>query len=95
MSAQILSFPAAPERDRDAAVTIYTFGGCPHCGETDGYLNDGSDHWFICHQHKTKWCAGSNLFSGWRDENEGTWLRNRFRLSGYMTVEPVMPLRHD
>ena len=95
MSAQILSFPAPPERDRNAAITTFTFGGCPHCGQNDGYLNDERDHWFFCDRHKTKWHAGSNLFSGWRDENEGTWLRNRFRLSGYMTVEPVMPLRQD
>jgi RecA-family ATPase len=23
-------------------------------------------HWFVCHEHKVKWCVGSNLFSGWR-----------------------------
>ncbi len=94
MSAQILPFPALSERDRDAVVTTHPFGGCPGCGNTDGYLNVGPDHWFVCHRHKTRWRAGSNLFSGWRGENEETWLRNRFQLSGYMwVVEPVMPLR--
>ncbi len=99
MSAQILPFPAPSERDRDAVVTTHPFGGCPGCGNTDGYLNgnmngNGPDHWFVCHRHKTRWRAGSNLFSGWRGENEETWLRNRFRLSGYLwVVEPVMPLR--
>ena len=24
--------------------TEHYFGGCPHCGETDGYVNDGRDH---------------------------------------------------
>ncbi len=82
MSAQILPFPAPSERDRDVVVTTtHPFGGCPGCGNTDGYLNVGPDHWFFCHRHKTKWRAGSNLFSGWRDENEETWLRNRFLLS--------------
>ena len=93
MSAQILPFPAPSGRDRDAVVTTHPFGGCPGCGSTDGYLNDGPDHWFVCHWHKTRWRAGSNLFSGWRDENEETWLRNRFKLAGYMwVVEPVMPI---
>ena len=67
------------------------FGGCPHCGRDDGFLNDGRDHWFRCDRHKTKWKVGSNLFSSWRDEDEETWLHNRFRLSEYMTVEPLMP----
>ncbi len=83
MSAQIIPFPAPSERV-----------GCPGCGNHDGYLNVGPDHWFVCHRHKTRWRAGSNLFSGWRDENEETWARNRILLSGYMwVVEPVMPLR--
>ncbi len=103
MSAQILNFPAPSERDRDAVVTTHPFGGCPGCGNhdgwhadrwhADGYLNDERGHWFFCHRHKTRWRAGSNLFSGWRDENEGTWFRNKCRLCRYMTVKPVLPLR--
>jgi hypothetical protein len=42
------------------------FGGCPTCHETDGFLNIGRDHWFVCHRHRVKWHVGSNLFSGWR-----------------------------
>ena len=89
MSAQILPFPAPPGRGRDAAVTTYPFGGCPHCGQNDGYLNDGRDHWFRCDRHKVKWWVGSNLFSSWRDEDEETWRLNRFRLAEYMTVSPI------
>ena len=87
MNAEIIPFPAPSKRDRDAVVTTLPFGGCPGCGSTDGY------HWFVCHRHKTRWRAGSNFFSGWRDESEETWLRNRFKLAGYMwVVEPVMPI---
>jgi hypothetical protein len=46
------------------------FGGCPECGDTDGYTNVGRSHWFFCKQHKTTWCAGANLFSDWREETE-------------------------
>ncbi len=67
------------------------FGGCPHCGQTNGFLNLGRDHWFICDRHKTKWWSGSNIFSCWREEDEETWQRNRFKLSEYMTVEPIHP----
>ncbi len=99
MGAQILPFPAPPKCDRDAAVTTHPLGGCPGCGNADGwhadsYLNDERGHWFFCDSHKTKWRARSNLFSGWRDENYEVWLRNRFKLARYMwVVEPVMPLR--
>ena len=67
------------------------FGGCPHCGETDGYINIGREHWFACDRHKTKWHVGSNLFSSWRDETEEDWLRNEYRLENYLSVDPVYP----
>ena len=67
------------------------FGGCPHCGQDDGYLNVGREHWFFCREHKTKWRVGTNLFSSWREEDEGAWQRNRFTLAEYMTVDPVRP----
>jgi hypothetical protein len=67
------------------------FGGCPFCGSNDGYLNVGAAHWFICEEHKTKWCAGMNLFSGWRDEDEDLWIRNHETLAGCAKVAPLMP----
>ena len=76
---------------RQTPTTDEYFGGCPHCGHNDGHVNNGPDHWFICYQHKTKWLAGSNLFSGWRDEDEEMWKLNRFRLSGYMIAKPIYP----
>src|SRR5262245_42500917 len=42
------------------------FGVCPVCRTSDGYLNVGRDHWFVCHEHGQRWCAGSNLFSSWK-----------------------------
>jgi hypothetical protein len=44
------------------------FGTCPHCHHTDGYINVGKHHWFLCDKHKVKWFVGSNLFSSWRRE---------------------------
>ena len=95
MSAQIIPFPITSDDDRDTAITEHYFGGCPCCGNADNYLNDGPEHWFICHRHKTKWRAGSNLFSGWRDEIEEVWRLNRFRLTEYMTVKAVTPAQRD
>jgi hypothetical protein len=46
------------------------FGLCPVCHKTDGYVNVGSAQWFYCQEHKKKWHAGHNLFSGWRDQSE-------------------------
>ena len=89
MSAQIIPLQAPPGCGRDAAVTTYPFGGCPRCGRNNGYLNDSRDHWFFCDRHKTKWRAGTNLFSSWREEDDEVWRLNRFRLAEYMTVSPV------
>ncbi len=65
------------------------FGGCPHCGRNDGYLNDGRDHWFFCDSHKTKWLVGSNLFSSWREEDDKVWRLNLFKLAEYLTVNLI------
>ncbi|MBN1765985.1 MAG: response regulator [Sedimentisphaerales bacterium] len=65
------------------------FGNCPVCGKTDGYLNISCNHWFICHQHKTKWFAGSSVFSRWQFETEIDWLENAVLLGQYKDVEPV------
>ncbi len=65
------------------------FGGCPKCGKTSGFINDGREHWFTCDTHQTKWHVGSNLFSGWRDETEEERFRNRDLLSQYRTVEAI------
>jgi hypothetical protein len=67
------------------------FGGCPECGYHDGYLNVGRVHWFICHEHRTRWCVGDNLFSSWRSETAQQFLENQRRIGGYRIVEPLQP----
>ena len=62
------------------------FGNCPSCGRAGEYRNVGSEHWFYCRRHKTKWCPGSNLFSAWRDENAATWALNDAFLASYKDV---------
>ncbi len=81
----VVEFPGA----RASVTTDEYFGGCPICGGTSGCLNIGRDHWFVCDSHKTKWWIGSNLFSGWRNEDEAEWARNEHRLENYMEVEPT------
>jgi len=44
------------------------FGTCPTCNKTDGYINVGRGHWFVCHEHRVKWFVGSNLFDSWKCE---------------------------
>ena len=64
------------------------FGLCPVCHRTDGHLNIGRSHVYVCHVHKNRWPVGSNLFSDWRKESEETWDRNAELLAGYTEVEP-------
>jgi hypothetical protein len=73
----------------DAIVVDDYFGGCPVCGKTDGCLNFGRDHWYVCHAHKKRWLIGSNLFSGWKKETEAKWAANAALLEGYDEVEPL------
>ena len=68
--------------------TTEYFGGCPHCGRNDGYLNIGREHWFVCHRHRAKWWVGSNLFSCWREETEETWRKNAYLMAIYYEAEP-------
>ena len=50
--------------------TQHYFGGCPECGDQDGYTNVGRSHWAFCIAHRTMWCIGVNLFSSWQYETE-------------------------
>jgi hypothetical protein len=75
----------APTRRADSASP---FGGCPHCGQSDGYVNVYDTHYFLCHQHKTMWRGGRDLFPSWRVETKETWQRNARLLMEYREVEP-------
>lgn len=66
------------------------FGGCPECGDNDGYLNIERVHVFHCGKHETQWTVGSNLFSSWKRETPDVWLRNAEKLCGYREVEPLL-----
>jgi hypothetical protein len=67
------------------------FGVCPQCRRNDGYANAGRSHWFFCKKHRVKWCAGSNLFSSWRDETEEE-QRRVYEEIGLGEFEEIKPL---
>ena len=75
---------------RPAARNIeHYFGACPECGRTDGFMNVGGEHWFVCKAHETRWWVGYNLFSSWQDESEADWHSNAQLLAGYREVRPL------
>lgn len=63
------------------------FGSCPECGKAAYFINVGRNHYMVCDTDKVYWCIGSNLMSGWRQENEEIWRANAEHLSGYREVE--------
>lgn len=65
------------------------WGGCPQCGKNDGCLSVGAVHWYVCHKHRTKWCVGENLFSGWREQTDQERRRNAAMLSTYRIVKSL------
>ena len=66
-------------------------GGCPHCGRSDGYINLGVEHWFICREHRTKWLVGSNLFDGWENQTVAQMQSAEILLRSYDEVMPHRP----
>jgi hypothetical protein len=62
------------------------FGHCPFPEHANYCLNIGRCHWMVCDTCKIKWMIGENLFSSWRDENEGIWKANAERIRGYREV---------
>ena len=71
------------------------FGICPKCGRADGFVNIGRVQVFFCNQHRTKWWAGANLFSGRCDENPEIWEENKRQLAAFRDVEPLWPADHQ
>lgn len=65
------------------------FGACPTCHTNDGYINVGQAHWFLCKEHRVKWCAAWNLFSSWMDETEEEQRKEyeELGLDTYTTIE--------
>lgn len=78
---------AALHFEREMERRACAYGVCPECGKTDGFLNVGRDHWFLCAAHKTKWCVGSNLFSAWREESNKDWQAHARYLESFREVE--------
>jgi hypothetical protein len=69
------------------------FGVCPECGRHDGYVNVGPNHVFVCREHRTAWCIGSNLFSSWHDQTPEQKAENLRMLNDFKEVEPIYPSR--
>lgn len=65
------------------------------CGQTDGYLNVGRNHYFVCDTHRTKWYVGFNVFSV--HEGPEQWDINSKLLDTYAKVKPVKewPIRKE
>lgn len=80
-----------PSDDRPTLDDAYQdeHGVCPVCLRQDGFVNIGRDHWFYCERHRVTWCAGSNLFSSWREQTETDWRSNAAMLAGYRVVTPA------
>jgi hypothetical protein len=87
-------FKTTPEELVDRRDTVLEgrsyFGLCPMCLEMSGYINIGSQHWFYCNQHGTKWYFGSNLFSTWKDqpEKEQKGIFDELDFGSYTEIEP-------
>lgn len=86
--ADMINFPAK-------VTTDHHLGGCPKCGLTDGYMNIGGNHWFVCEPHNAAWSAGFNLFSGSRDEPRELHAENERRLRRMQIVAPIYPAERE
>jgi len=58
---------------------------CRH-GHVSRLFNIGRGHYVACDTCRTFVFVGSNLMSSWREEQRGTWQRNRDSIEGYEEV---------
>ena len=67
------------------------FGGCPHCGQADGFLEEWRCYVFFCVQHKTRWIIGSDTFdsfhSSFKDSQREKWMK--LGVKDYTLVDPI------
>jgi hypothetical protein len=70
----------------------YKFGLCPHCKGSDGYLNIGAYHVFVCDLHMTYWQTTSHVLP-WEHEDNAKWHANADKLEAYTEVQPVFNRR--
>ena len=54
-------------------------------------MNVGPAHYFVCHEHRTRWMAGYNLFSTWRQQTVADWHSNQQEIADYDEVQPIYP----
>jgi len=45
-----------------AAPTDY-FGLCPECHRPGVRVDAGKNNWFVCEEHRVRWCEGYGLFT--------------------------------
>jgi hypothetical protein len=86
-----MSAHSIPDGTRQSPEYIAQWGGCPECGDNDGYVDIGKSHWFLCRAHKAMWFAGANLFSSWHGETEAE-QRARYDELGLDDYRDVIPV---
>ncbi len=70
------------------------FGWCAECGGGRN-CNIERAHWGYCDKHRTRWFAGSNVFSDWRNETEEQWRSRWERIGAYREVKGVFPTQES
>jgi hypothetical protein len=74
-------------------ITDERSGGCPYCGQTNGYANvvynggRSADHYGTCETHGVKWRFAANLFTV--GGTEADWQKDRELLDRLRSVEPI------
>ncbi|MBK8270698.1 MAG: hypothetical protein IPK83_21280 [Planctomycetes bacterium] len=63
------------------------YGGCPQCGRTSRFLVLWGDNWFVCREHRTRWCIG-NMFEALSWERKAAATIARY-LSFFREVTPA------
>jgi hypothetical protein len=69
---------------------IKKFGVCPHCHETDGYVERGGLQWFFCEEHLVKWWQCDSTLpptEGTEEQAEFWWFAMNF--AAYEIVQPI------
>lgn len=64
------------------------YGCCPVCGYSEGPFNLHKENWFVCTEHRLRWCASYNVFDNLDGEAEAADIMERF-LAKYREIPPM------
>ncbi len=80
-----------PFRPRPQTETRLDFGSCPECGQSDGFMKIGGEHFYFCEAHNTAWYGEDADRPIWMYDPQELNEDNERKLRSMRIVAPIYP----